>query len=238
MGDLAFQRKCMGRMREVGRGGTTVLFVSHNMPAIETLCTRALLLEEGRAIRDGDVQDLIGAYRRMIMAPRAGDGRSPFDRDGPDRATRVFRGADLLDAAGEVTNFLPLGGQFKVRIALEAPAEIAFPVIGIGIDDTLGQRILTLHTPLTEQAIARVAGRCAIDCRVDAFPLAPGDYWMKLALSAQGGEVDSVERALHFTVTNGEAFGEGRGFHVGLCVAPSRWELVAASTPSAAGDSP
>src|SRR2546430_7895454 len=48
VGDMAFQRKCMGRMREVGQGGTTVLFVSHNMPAIEALCDRAILLDAGQ----------------------------------------------------------------------------------------------------------------------------------------------------------------------------------------------
>src|SRR5262249_1505201 len=50
VGDIAFQRKCMGRMREVGRSGCTVLFVSHNMPAIESLCTRVVLLEGGRLV--------------------------------------------------------------------------------------------------------------------------------------------------------------------------------------------
>src|SRR5437879_813515 len=51
VGDLGFQRKCMGRMREVGRSGCTVLFVSHSMPAIESLCTRVLLLDGGRVVK-------------------------------------------------------------------------------------------------------------------------------------------------------------------------------------------
>src|SRR5206468_12361677 len=52
VGDLSFQRKCMGRMREVGRSGTTILFVSHNMAAIEALCTRGILLDHGRVALD------------------------------------------------------------------------------------------------------------------------------------------------------------------------------------------
>ncbi len=56
--------------------------------------------------------------------------------------------------------------------------------------------------------------------------MAPGEYWLKLALSATGSEIDTVERALHFSVVNGEVFGEGRGFQRGLCVAPSRWALA------------
>src|SRR5262249_6502563 len=53
VGDMAFQRKCLGRMREVGRSGCTVLFVSHNMPAVESLCTRAVLLDAGRLVTQG-----------------------------------------------------------------------------------------------------------------------------------------------------------------------------------------
>jgi lipopolysaccharide transport system ATP-binding protein len=226
VGDMAFQRKCMGRMQAVGRGGTTVLFVSHNMPAVESLCTRAILLDGGQVVGDGDVPDLIHEYRRRVLAPQAHDGRSPFDLSGPERPNPVLRSADLLDESGTPTNFLPLGGRFHLRIGLEAPEVIDLPTIGIGIDDTLGQRILTLHTPQSRVAIERLEGRRAVDCRVADFPLAPGEYWIKLALSTRGAPVDSVERALHFTIVNGEAFGEGNGFQRGLCVAPSAWALV------------
>jgi lipopolysaccharide transport system ATP-binding protein len=226
VGDMAFQRKCMGRMREVGLGGRTVLFVSHNMPAIESLCDRAMLLEGGRIIRDGEVQDLIREYHRRVMTPLSSDGASPFDRKGPSRANPVLRCATLLDDSGNPTNYLPLGGPFRLRIGLDVRGGVDYPTIGIGVDDTLGQRILTLHTPLSEDTIQQITGRCDIDCRVAQFPLAPGDYWIKLALSASGGEIDAVERALHFSVVNGEVFGEGRGFLRGLCVAPSSWGLV------------
>jgi lipopolysaccharide transport system ATP-binding protein len=233
VGDMAFQRKCMGRMREVGRTGCTVLFVSHNMPAIESLCTRAILLEGGRVVRDGDVPELITEYRRQVMIPHLGNGSSTFDREG-----LVFRSATLLDEAGEPTNFLPLGGMFHLRIGLEAVDPIDLPTIGIGIDDTMGQRMLTLHTPQSRVAIDRVEGRCAVDCRIARFPLAPGDYWIKFALSARGSEIDSVERALHFTVVNGEMFGEGGGFQRGCCVAPSLWEYVGAAPLHLTGRTP
>jgi len=223
VGDIAFQRKCLGRMREVGRTGCTVLFVSHNMPAIESLCTRAILLEEGRVVRDGGVADLISDYRRRTMPLEGGSGYVLEGRG------RILRSATLLDGDGEPANFSPLGGLFHLRMALEVPDPIDFPTIGIGIDDRMGQRILTLHTPLSEVAIPRLQGRCTVDCYVEQLPLAPGDYWIKLALSAMGSELDSVERAIHLSVVDGEAFGSGRGFSRGVCVAPSRWSLSAGS---------
>src|SRR5262249_38874908 len=62
VGDAQFQRKCLGKMQEVGRQGRTVLFVSHTMPAIIRLCNRAVLLRAGRGKYEGAVQDVIGAY--------------------------------------------------------------------------------------------------------------------------------------------------------------------------------
>ena len=62
VGDLEFQKKCLGRMSDVSREGRTVLFVSHNMGAISTLCSRAILLEGGRLVTDGPTRDVVGTY--------------------------------------------------------------------------------------------------------------------------------------------------------------------------------
>jgi lipopolysaccharide transport system ATP-binding protein len=226
VGDMAFQRKCMGRMREVGQGGSTVLFVSHNIPAIEALCDRALLLDGGRLAAAGEVVDLIAEYRRRNTAFPVCRGAVALDENRPDRTEPIFRSVTLLDESENPTNDMPLGGRFHVRIALQAPKGILYPTIGICIDDSLGQRTLSLHTPLNEDAIPEVAGDCTVDCQVECFPLAPGDYWLKLSILSMGNELDSIEQALHFSVNNGEAFGEGRGFHRGFCVAPSRWSLT------------
>ena len=231
VGDMAFQRKCMGRMAEVGKSGCTVLFVSHNMPAIESLCTRAILLAGGHVVNDGAVSELVADYHRRVIQPHKNDGVSLAERNGVARKQKLFRLATLLDEAGEPTNFLQLGRAFHLRIDLMAPIAIEYPTITIGIDDTLGHRLLSLCTPLSQPAVERLEGSCQIDCRVEQFPLAPGEYWLKLGLATPGMEIDEVDRVLHFSVTNGEAFGEGRGIHRGLCVAPSRWTLLS-SKPS------
>jgi lipopolysaccharide transport system ATP-binding protein len=233
VGDMAFQRKCLGRMREVGQSGRTVLFVSHNMPAVESLCTRGILLEGGRIESDGLVPDLIGEYRRRVLAPLNGHSVSSFDREDPRRTKPVFRSATLLDESGNPVNFLPVGGSFHLRIGLEASEAISHPSIGIGIDDTMGQRLLTCYTPLSTVVVEEIAGRCEVDCRIEGLPLAPGDYWLTLGMSKGARRIDGVERALFFSIADGELFGQGRGFHRGLCVARSEWSLVATSAPAA-----
>jgi lipopolysaccharide transport system ATP-binding protein len=224
VGDMGFQRKCLGRMREVGRSGCTVLFVSHSMPAVESLCTRALLLDGGRVVNDGSVSDLIQEYHRRVLEP-VGGGESLADRQALGRATKVYQSATLLDASGEATNFIPLGGTFHLRLGLDAPNVLESPTITVGIDDTLGHRLLSLQTPLTNPIADRYSGKCQVECKVAHFPLAPGEYWIKLGLRSLVAEVDEVERVMHFSVTNADKFGEGRGIHQGLCVAPSEWTL-------------
>jgi lipopolysaccharide transport system ATP-binding protein len=225
VGDISFQRKCMGRMQEVGRSGSTILFVSHNMPAIEALCTRAILLDHGRVALDGSVPELVREYHRRVLQAHGEVGAALSAVDGPLRVLKIFRSATLLDAAGEPTNFFPVGGRFHLRMVLDVPQMIDGPAVTVGIDDNLGQRIMSLQTPLTNPVLPRLEKPGTLDCVVESLPLAPGDYWIKLGIAAVPDEIDEIERVLRFTVTEGDHFGSGRGHHRGVCVAPSQWKF-------------
>lgn len=224
VGDMAFQRKCLGRMREVGRSGSTILFVSHNMPAVESLCTRAILLEKGKVAHDGGVRELIAEYHRRVLDTQGETGVNLEEVDSPQRMHKILRSCVLLNGNAEPTNFISLGGKFHLRIGVDAPITVDFPTITIGIDDAMGQRLLSLQTPLSQPVIEQMRGSGTIDCKVGPFPLAPGDYWIKLGIYVVPDMLDVVERVLRFTVTEAEAFGTGRGFHAGVCLVPSHWE--------------
>jgi hypothetical protein len=185
-----------------------------------------MLLEGGRLASDGNVGELIQEYHRRVLEPASGASDDLAERHGAGRFHRVFRTALLVDDHGEPTNFLPLGGLFHLRLGLDAAITLEFPTISVGIDDHLGHRLLTVQTPLSQPAIDEVKGVCQVDCRVEKFPLAPGEYWVKLGLTTAGAEIDEVDRVLHFSVTNADKFGEGRGIHLGLCVAPSQWSMT------------
>lgn len=231
VGDVAFQRKCLGRMQEVSRNGRTVLFVSHNMAAVEALCTHAILLDHGQVLQTGAVKDVVKDYYRLLEADQL-TTTNLADQNGAGRSRRVFQHATLLDETGRQVSYLPLGSAFHLRIAMQLDRAVENPVIAIGMDDGIGQRVLTLQTPVSRASVAKLEGWCEVDCRVDQFPLAPGEYWIKLAATAHGVEVDTVERALRFSVLDGDAFEDGRGFYRGVCVAPSEWSVQRrASTP-------
>ncbi|MCE9556474.1 MAG: ABC transporter ATP-binding protein [Planctomycetes bacterium] len=225
VGDVDFQRKCLQRLRDVTRSGRTVLFVSHNMPAIESLCDRAVLLANGKVDAIGDVDEILNRYHQQNRV-----------QDGPDRCIRtltnrpgsgnILKQVVLLDPSGAATDHLLLGREFRLRMVLEPNRVIHNPVIFIGIDDPLGQRVLSINTPLTDSWVQTLVDRTEVECRIPDFPVAPGEYWLKIALGTNHETIDAVDQALLFRVENAEMFDEGRGFHRGSCVARSRWSVV------------
>ena len=141
VGDMAFQRKCLGRMREVGRTGCTVLFVSHNMPAVESLCTRAILLDGGRVVHDGGVRELVQEYHRRVLNAHASTGAAVADFDAPGRALQGLSRRDPARRPRRADEPPAAGGHVPDAARRSTPpGRSPFPTITLGIDDTLGHR--------------------------------------------------------------------------------------------------
>lgn len=116
VGDAAFQRKCLGKMRDIGGEGRAILFVSHNMHAVQTLCGRAILLNDGRVVLEGEVSAVVSGYlagsSRSVLSVRWSD---PDSAPGNDRVR--LRSARVVPDDGE-----PLGSitvKTPLRIELE-----------------------------------------------------------------------------------------------------------------------
>lgn len=222
VGDAAFQAKCLGRMQAIGRSGRTVLFVSHNMAAVESLCSSAVVMADGRVEFVGGVDAATRHYYASMnrRACRSAEGFRPGNG-----VSTVFRDVVLLDENGNPTEFVPVGGRFWLKVQLLPTDPILRPAFGLGIDNHLGQRILSLHSAEFERRLDPADGVVNLECVVPQLPLAPGDYFLKVCMDVNRRQFDWVENALQFTVTDGNLFGTGRGAHRGYCVAPSDWCL-------------
>ncbi|MBV9547680.1 MAG: ATP-binding cassette domain-containing protein, partial [Chloroflexi bacterium] len=130
VGDAAFQKKCLGRMGEVAREGRTVLFVSHNLPSVEKLCQRVIVVDGGRVVQEGDPGACISAYLGARAEPRAGVDLSAVPRLDP-RLTPVFTSLDLRDPDGMPVSAVGCGETLEFHISYAAPVEIANPSFGI-----------------------------------------------------------------------------------------------------------
>jgi len=217
VGDAEFQKKCLGKMQDVAEGGRTVLFVSHNMAAVESLCRRAIEIRRGQCAYDGTPATTISHYRHEAFEAASVSMPALL------ASSNYIENAVLVDENQDPTNYVTLGGKFCLRLTLQTSKQLSNPKIGVGIDSITGQRMLTLHTPASHNSLSGLCENAHVYCNIEQFPLAPGEYSLKIAISEGGQQLEAIDGIVPFTVADGEIFGEGRGFHQGTCIAPSQW---------------
>jgi len=204
VGDAEFQRKCLGKMRDVASEGRTVLFVSHNLGAIRRLCSRAILLERGRVAADGAPAEVVSAYMERTF-PDQPTGNSRV----PDDAPRIGTGeARLREVALTTTDWRPLGAlhlnqRFRIVATFEVDEEVGDAVVEFGISTFGGDRVATVQSIDREGPLLHFArGRRSIWAELDTSML-PGDFAIDVGLHHRSGvTVDYVQDALCFAALN------------------------------------
>jgi lipopolysaccharide transport system ATP-binding protein len=201
VGDVEFQRKCLGKMQEVVGHGRTIIFVSHNLPAVRRLCPRSLLIESGRVAAAGPTDAVIAEYLKG-SEPRQQGGVStiaPSARRTGSGEARVTRVA-LLDEHGEPTDQLFLGQRFRIAVTLEVARELEEAVVEIGISAADGTRVLTAQNIDRDRPAFRLTpGRQEVSAVLEAN-LLPGTFTVDVGLHRiDSATVDFVERALDFS---------------------------------------
>ncbi len=202
VGDAAFQKKCLGKMGDVARQGRTVLFVSHNMPAIKSLCGRAILLSGGRMVKDGRVDEVVNSYLSADNDDMARTGTIPDDAPrlyGTDEAK--LRSVRLTDLAGNDVSQLYLGQPLGVQMTFEVFKEISEAVIEVGIIAMDGTHVTNSSNIDGGKApFTLSSGWHTITLELQVV-LLPRQYSFFVALSHSSGlTVEWIERVLDFTV--------------------------------------
>jgi len=214
VGDAAFQKKCLGKMGDVVHEGRTILFVSHNMAAVENLCTRGLLIDRGTVRFNGPARE---AVKRYLDVPEACRSDGPINlREHPKRRrgmTSVLR-SFLCHSPAHGYPFQLISGKAAVfEIAFDSGNE-EFDYISIGIDTLRGERICSLVTYHAPDTPAGFGGNAAWVCTVDDLPLAPGDYGIMLSVGyrRRPGKkwLDVIDVAAIVHVEAGDFYGNGQ----------------------------
>ncbi|MFO0891122.1 MAG: ABC transporter ATP-binding protein [Isosphaeraceae bacterium] len=200
VGDAAFQKKCLGKMSQVSRDGRTVLFVSHSMPAIKSLCSRAILMEGGRIAMDGEVDRTVdrymkgeGTFRRNGVIP----ADTPRHQDVRDEARLLS--VSLRDPDGKETTQLYLGQHFRVTFVCDILRDIPDGHFEVSISTIDGTHV-TYSTTMHQGPLFLRRGRYEVIADVENA-LLPREYTIDLGVHHQNGATaDFVQRALDFTV--------------------------------------
>ena len=221
VGDAVFQHRCMRRIREMQEGGMTILLVSHDPNAIRALCSRALLLHQGRVEAIGKPADVLNRYQKLIMARESEyEENQPAAQDVETNAVEVetasrlsysYRHGDgsaeiiaveLLNAAHHRIEFVETGEEIVVRVRVVFREALEAPVCGFLIRNRHGIQIYGTNTDLQQLNIGPVQrGEIVEVSFVFNCWLAPDTYSLTLGVhSVDGISFDWVDGALFFPV--------------------------------------
>ena len=182
VGDMAFQKKCLGKMGEVASGGRTIVFVSHQLNQIRRLCEKAIWLDQGAIFRSGPTPEIAGAYEAAMS--RRPDGSKEI-ADAPE-VRNGFVGWEIVDPRAERSGLLTTMGRVKVKFTLRLDRPV---------DD--GHHGIALFNHERQLIWARAANHLELPAGIHEFyyefptmPVRPGQYQWEVSLFNGGKQVD------------------------------------------------
>jgi lipopolysaccharide transport system ATP-binding protein len=229
VGDASFQRKCLNTMEELQSGGRTVLFVSHNMAAVENLCSRCIWIDAGQVQLDGAPRDVISAYMQKFggTTGRAADLRSVEHRRGSGEIR--YTGIEFLSPLGEPLAAIRSGDKLTIRFHYHAEKEIPFPSFGFRLYTEMGTLVTdtsTYHHSLDIPLVPPGDGHLDLD--IEIFNLLPGRYSLSLWITGSTSPVhDNVEHCTQIEVELANVYSSGKllDSRLGIVYFPQRWNL-------------
>ncbi|OIQ22728.1 polysaccharide ABC transporter ATP-binding protein [Lacinutrix sp. MedPE-SW] len=205
VGDAEFQKKAIGKMQDISRGeGRTVLFVSHNMAAVKSLCTSALVLKNGKTEFEGDVEEAVNFY---LEGSENNSNISVFhDRKGNGKLL-----IKEVKVNGKNEDVKPQTGlPFKMTFILDnnVQAKLIDVQMDLRLDDNLGQRIAWLSTSLVDcDSDDEVVNKLVF--KIDKLNLNKGKYYVTTYITVKNEISDWIQNAFSFEVEEGDYYGNG-----------------------------
>jgi lipopolysaccharide transport system ATP-binding protein len=210
VGDAEFQRKCVGKMRDVSTSGRTVIFVSHNKAAVANLCTRAIWLELGRVRDEGPVHDVLTSYTASMQTSSDASVRNRPDREGDGRVR--ITNVEFVDRMGHATTSFASGDDASIVISYEtiATEPVRHAHAAIAIETLLGERVGLVSSNISGDEYETLPSRGRITCRLEGLPLNTGEYVCSVWIIAADRYADVLREAAVFDVEAFDFYGTGR----------------------------
>jgi lipopolysaccharide transport system ATP-binding protein len=225
VGDANFQKKCLGKMGDVVKDGRTILFVSHNMDAVASLCTHTLLISGGRAGERLTPDEGIKQY----LALSSEGGNLPLaqkPRIQQKKRPPIFVGLTVTGESGH-PNVVQSGGQvtFEVEIANCEDLKTG-AMCSVVVTNDRGTRIAFFHTHYQGGFTFKGTSHGKLTCTVPSLPLTPNSYFIELVMADGYGIIEKVERADRLDVVFADVLGTGKipSSSQGYVVWPAEWE--------------
>jgi ABC-type polysaccharide/polyol phosphate transport system ATPase subunit len=200
VGDDEFQRKCIHKIEDLHRSGTTIVVVSHNLPMIERICDRVVLLYNGRIVNCGRPREMISEYKRIQLEGRdvklrdetasaserpEDDPPGPTVRWGTGEAT--IRGVTFRDQNGNDVRWCRTGDPLTICIDYAASCRISNPMFGVGIHGDDGLLLAGPDTRFSGFAVPEIEGEGTMEYVIDSIPFLSGSYYISAFIYEKSG---------------------------------------------------
>ena len=204
VGDIAFQRKCLGKMDDVAQQGRTVVFVSHNMGLLQQLCERGIFLQQGTVHTDGTITEAVDAYLQTLERAISQDISKRTDRKGAGHARLVD--TEVTNGSNEYSSVLKTGQ--SARFVFCVDAFVPGIACNFFIHDAIGQPVTSFYSRLQGPEDTYDPGNgLKFVCELDELLLLPGRYRIDVAIVGDNLLQDFIEAAAVFEVAEGQVRG-------------------------------
>jgi len=210
VGDSNFQKKCLGKMRDVARSGRTVLFVSHNSGAIEALCNRCIWLKNGVLQAQGEPAELLRQYLTSDATPEQASVVLSGHSGRLGSSLRIMQTLTLLSDQRTPVNVIRLGDSIGVQVSFKSEKPLK-PILGVVVRTITGANLFGVNNrfvPATEVPSSVREG--LITTWIEQPPLMPGTYFIDLYFGNEYEDLDVIQEAASFDVEASDFFGTGQ----------------------------
>jgi lipopolysaccharide transport system ATP-binding protein len=231
VGDAAFQRKCLGKMAEARARARTVIFVSHNLAAVEALCTRGIVLQQGAVVFDGPARKATEYYLRNFAGEASRESSHVIDLSAasgrPSQCPPMLKRLELYTDHGQpFRGEIPVGGSLKAVISFQLDETAGDVDAWIAFDTLTGQRVCTAHSAYDPRRTHEERiGEQTFVCKIPSLPIVPGEYRILVGVDIYLVEMDWVEDAARLTVVKSDYYGTGIVPTKGAFLIQNRWAL-------------
>ncbi len=232
VGDIAFQEKCLNKMDQLTQHQErTILFVSHSMGAIQSLCNRAILIEDSTLHTEGCTEAVIDAYNQLLLGPQ-GEADLKAAQRRPGSGQVRFTGMQIEDIDGNSVSTIPAGTGARVVFDyennLEQPSDdVILTLVFVG---SRGTRLFGLPSDIVRSELS-LDKRCGqFICTIPKLPLLPGNYDVVASCIVNRELTDKIINTCHITVSDNDYFGTGRlqQGNFGDILVDFKWDCIGA----------
>jgi lipopolysaccharide transport system ATP-binding protein len=226
VGDMQFQQKCLGKMSDVAQQGRTVVFVSHNMAAVEHLCKYGIFLQNGQVAYSGTQTEAIAAYVQSLQSGYQ-SLKSLKERGGS--GDLQITSVTFRDKEKNIVNSIQSGQPVDICLHYTGnpqswSGEI---IVGISLTSQQGLKVFSLSNRVTRDSFKNPPAQGVFTCQFSQLPLPASTYQISFNVKIGEEYTDSVQDAIELIVVDGDFFGTGISLppSSGVCLVTGKWQL-------------